>query len=121
MVDGKAIRQPQIPVTLPTYDELIGRNRVLHENYNQVLLDLFRPDKLNVLTIHAEVEGMACLDLFDRFLEEARLKKITFVPLGKLMEDPVKIDPAPIVAEIFPGREGWIACQGNRRSSCREI
>ena len=121
VVKGKTIPQPQIPVTLPTYDELIGRKRVSDRNYNQLLLNLFRPNKLNVLTIHAEVEGMACLDLFDRFLEEAHLKKITFVPLGKLIEDLSEIDPAPIVAETFPGREGWIACQGNHRSSFQEI
>ncbi|HIJ36432.1 MAG TPA: 4-deoxy-4-formamido-L-arabinose-phosphoundecaprenol deformylase [Deltaproteobacteria bacterium] len=111
VVDGKTIPQPQIPVTLPTYDELIGRNQVSNRNYNQVLLDLFRPNQLNVLTIHAEVEGMACFDLFGRFLEEARLKGIEFVPLGKLLEDPIEIDQASIVPKTFPGREGWIACQ----------
>ena len=121
VVEGKAIPQPQIPVTLPTYDELIGRNRVSNGNYNQVLLDLFRPNKLNVLTIHSEVEGMACLDLFRRFLDEARLKKIMFVPLGKLLEDAIQIDPAPIVRKTFPGREGWIACQENSLSSFPEI
>ena len=117
LVEDKTIPQPQIPVTLPTYDEVIGRNGVSNGNYNQVLLDLFGPNKLNVLTIHAEVEGMACLDLFRLFLEEARLKKITFVPLGKILEDAVQIDPAPIVRKTFPGREGWIACQGNSLSS----
>ncbi len=121
IVDGKTIPQPQIPVTLPTYDEVIGRNRVSNTNYNQVLLDLFRQNKLNVLTIHAEVEGMVCLDLFRRFLEEARLKKIAFVPLGKLLEDAIQIDPAPIVGKIFPGREGWIACQGTPLSSFPKI
>ena len=100
-MEGKTIPQPQIPVTLPTYDELIGRNQVSNRNYNQVLLDLFRPNKLNVLTIHAEVEGMACLDLFRGFLEEARLKKITFVPLGKLLEDVIQMDSAPIVRKRF--------------------
>jgi undecaprenyl phosphate-alpha-L-ara4FN deformylase len=121
VVEGKTSIQPQIPVTLPTYDELIGRNQVSDRNYNQVLLDLFRPKKLNVLTIHAEVEGMARFGLFDRFLREARLKGITFVPLGKLLDDSLKIDCAPIVPKSFPGREGWVACQGNCLSPLREI
>ena len=116
VVEGKIISQPQIPVTLPTYDELIGRKQVSDSNYNRVLLELFQPNKLNVLTIHAEVEGMVCRDLFSHFLKEAHLKRITFVPLGKLLEDPIQIDSAPIWAETFPGREGWIACKGNRRS-----
>ena len=113
LVEGKISSQPQIPVTVPTYDELIGRNGVSDKNYNQVLLDLFRPKKLNVLTIHAEVEGMVKLDLFGRFLREAHSKGITFIPLGKLIEDPFKIDHAPIIPKSFPGREGWVACQGS--------
>ena len=119
LVEGKTFSQPQIPVTLPTYDELIGRNQVSNRNYNQVLLDLFRPKKLNVLTIHAEVEGMSCAGLFGRFLMEARLKGISFVPLGKLLEDPIEIDHAPIIQRNFPGREGWIACQGEQPGEAR--
>ncbi len=121
LVEGKTSSQPQIPVTLPTYDELIGRNRVSDENYNQVLLDMFRPEKLNVLTIHAEVEGMARLGLFGRFLEEAALKGISFVPLGKLLDDSPEIDCAPIVPKSFPGREGWVACQGDLIGTKRAI
>ncbi len=120
VVEGKTIPQPQIPVTLPTYDELLGRNQVTGRNYNQVLLGLFRPNKLNVLTIHAEVEGMSCLSLFEDFLQESRLKGIEFVPLGKLLEDRRETDPAPIVPGTFPGREGWIACQGNDQSCSRK-
>jgi undecaprenyl phosphate-alpha-L-ara4FN deformylase len=38
VVDGRPLNQPQIPVTLPTYDEVIGRNGINDENYNDYLL-----------------------------------------------------------------------------------
>ena len=62
-------RSPKFPVTLPTYDEMIGRDGVNDENYNERLMALCRPDRLNVLTIHAEVEGIARRDMFARFVE----------------------------------------------------
>ena len=55
-VGGRALA-PQIPVTLPTYDEVIGRNGIGDANYNEWLLEQVRPGGLNVLTVHAEVEG----------------------------------------------------------------
>ncbi len=74
--------QPQVPVTLPTYDEVIGRNGVSDDNYNEHMLGLLRPGKLNVLTIHAEVEGIVCLHMFEQFVEKALSLGHRFVPLG---------------------------------------
>ena len=79
LVRGKALPQPQIPVTLPTYDEVIGHNGISDTNYNEHLLSLIRPDKLNVLTIHAEVEGIVCLEMFDRFLKMGKSIGAEFV------------------------------------------
>ncbi len=61
---------PQIPATLPTYDEIIGQNGITAENYNEHMLELIKPERLNVLTIHAEVEGIVCADMFDEFLTD---------------------------------------------------
>jgi undecaprenyl phosphate-alpha-L-ara4FN deformylase len=111
VVNGKALEQPQIPTTLPTYDEVIGQNGISDSNYNDYMFSLFRPDRLNILTIHAEVEGIARLNLFDAFLKIARSKEICFVPLGAFLTDDFKIGSAPIMKKTIEGREGWVSCQ----------
>ena len=113
VVNGMKLNQPQIPVTLPTYDELLGRNGITNDNYNDYLLSLISPDKLNVLTIHAEVEGIVCEKLFDDFLSKAHSRNIFFVPLGNLLENYPPEKHAKITSGEIPGREGWVSRQCN--------
>jgi len=113
VVDGKRLRQPQIPVTLPTYDELIGRNGINNENYNERLISLLSPEKLNVLTVHAEAEGIALHDIFQRFLDLAKERDCSFVPLGALIDEASGIKNGTIAAKEIAGREGWGACQSS--------
>ncbi len=116
---GQALAQPQIPTTLPTYDEAIGREGVSANNYNDFLLDQIRPDQLNTLTVHAEVEGIRCRELFQDFLEKARKRNLSFVPLGQLLKNQaLPLPRSEIIAGSVPGREGWIACQATSARSC---
>jgi undecaprenyl phosphate-alpha-L-ara4FN deformylase len=110
-VKGRELSQPQVPVTLPTYDEVIGHHGVSDDTYNDHMLNLLRPGKLNVLTIHAEVEGIVCLPLFEQFVEKALSQGHRFVPLGALIEESGPPGTARIEATTIPGREGWVACQ----------
>ncbi|MFH1156651.1 MAG: 4-deoxy-4-formamido-L-arabinose-phosphoundecaprenol deformylase [Pseudomonadota bacterium] len=111
-VDGQSLKTPQVPVTLPTFDEIIGRDGVTDANYNEMLLGLIRPGQLNVLTIHAEVEGMICAGLFDAFLTLALARGIKPVPLGDLLPaGSSALDLAGIVQREIPGREGVLAVQ----------
>jgi len=111
VVGGNELSQPQIPVTLPTYDEVIGYKGISNGNYNDYVLSLLDPDKLNVLTIHAEVEGIACLEMFDRFVRIPQSKGASFVPLGALLAGSSPIGRATIVANEIHGRDGWVSCQ----------
>ncbi|MFA6293149.1 MAG: 4-deoxy-4-formamido-L-arabinose-phosphoundecaprenol deformylase [Victivallales bacterium] len=113
VIGGKKLTQPQIPTTLPTYDELIGCDGVTKENYNDHIISLMKPDRLNVLTIHAEAEGIACLDIFRDFLVKTRNAGIEFVPLSKLLVNTAEIPCAEIRPCNMPGREGWISCQSS--------
>jgi len=110
-VNPVILSQPQIPVTLPTYDEVIGHNDISDQNYNDYLLSLFKPGRLNVLTVHAEVEGIARLGMFGQFLRMAKSRGISVVPLGTLLKDSPQIILSVMVPNEFPGREGWLACQ----------
>lgn len=111
VVDSEELAQPQIPVTLPTYDEVVGRDGVSNDNYNAYMLGLLRPDRLNVLTIHAEVEGIVCLQMFEQFVGTSLSQGHRFVPLGDLLGESPHIPAARIAPGDLCGREGWVACQ----------
>jgi undecaprenyl phosphate-alpha-L-ara4FN deformylase len=110
--NGSETNPPQIPVTLPTFDEVIGQGGITLANYNDSLLNLLRPGKLNVLTIHAEAEGLSCLELFTAFLEQAARRQVRCLALGDLLADCGNIPSAPMLQKEIPGRDGWLSWQG---------
>lgn len=109
-IDGIACT-PQIPVTLPTYDEIIGRDGITDDNYNECLLDMIRPCRLNVLAIHAEVEGISKFALFERFLDVSEKRNLTFVPLGDLLAEVEAIPTGTISQGTIAGRDGTFCIQ----------
>ncbi len=112
LVRGVPSPQPQIPTTLPTYDELIGRDGVTRETYNERLLAHLRPGALNVLCIHAESEGALCFDLFQDCCDRLAALGAAFVPLSALLPpDPASLPAAQMTLAELPGREGLLALQ----------
>lgn len=103
---------PQVPANLPTYDEMIGRDGVTDANYNALILDLLRGGGLKVLTIHAEVEGIARHALWCDFLAAARDAEVDFVPLSALIDSASELPSAGIERSEVAGRDGWICVQG---------
>jgi undecaprenyl phosphate-alpha-L-ara4FN deformylase len=103
---------PQVPVDLPTFDEVVGP-QVVAADFNAFILGRFRPQALNVYTIHAEVEGILMAQDFRQLLADARQRGITFKPLGDLL--PSSLDTLPIACVqrgVLDGREGWLGVQG---------
>ena len=117
VVDGIRLSHVQVPTTLPTYDELIGL-KCTPQTYNEYILKMIRPDRLNVLTIHAEAEGISCLPLFQDFLDKAGQRDIVFTPLGGILSQAGEIAASGIHKGVVDGRDGWIACQGEISSRC---
>jgi undecaprenyl phosphate-alpha-L-ara4FN deformylase len=103
---------PQIPVDLPTFDEIVGPI-VAVRDFNSFILDHFRPQQLNVYTIHAEVEGILMAEDFRQLLAAARQRNIDFKPLGDLL--PAFFNTLPVgrvLRGALDGREGWLGVQG---------
>jgi undecaprenyl phosphate-alpha-L-ara4FN deformylase len=70
-----------------------------------------KPERLNVLTVHAEVEGMSCLGLFREFLKQLPSHGGHLVPLGQLLPPAEQITGAVIGRQQVEGREGWLSVQ----------
>lgn len=68
--DAEIIACPQLPTTLPTLDELIGRNGITAENAASHLLGLTEraPATGHVYTLHAELEGGKLMPVFEQLL-----------------------------------------------------
>ena len=110
VADGRRLRTPQLPVGIPTYDELAGRAGVTRLNYNRRLLDLIAAGDARLLNIHAEVEGGVCAAEFDDFLSMAEAEGIRFAAPGDLLPaDPSALPNGRIASGEVPGREGSLA------------
>ena len=110
IVNGRRLA-PQIPVTLPTYDEVVGRDGVTNDNYNDWLLARIEPGAFNVLTVHAEVEGGTCAQMFDTFLSSCAARGIRPVPLRELLAAGGELNVDELVPAPIAGREGDVGWQ----------
>lgn len=110
LISGRPGRVPQVPVTLPTFDEVIGREGITPDNFNAFIQDRLSPSGLNVYTIHAEVEGIAYSGLFDQFLSECRTGAVDVVPVGELLPgDGTQLPIYKMIEQPLPGRDGLVA------------
>lgn len=115
-IDGRVFRTLEIPSTLPTLDELMGRPEFPDHAIAPHLLSLLRADRLNVFTLHAEIEGMGRRGLWREFLTGCRRQGVEFVRLDEtaraLLAQRSSIPVCPQILAPIDGRSGLVATQG---------
>lgn len=112
---GRTYRTLQIPTTLPTLDELLGRPEFSEDRIVDHYLSLLRPNCVEVLTVHAEIEGMAKIGLFRNLLEKLQGIQVRFVRLrtvaNEALAQPGSIPVCDLVSGAVDGRSGVLGLQ----------
>ena len=114
VVDGREIPVPQLPTTLPTLDELIGRPDLRGVDPIEHLLALTEAPGDHVFTLHAELEGGAYRAGFERLLARWRARGVGLTDLATYAAslDHNCLRRCPIESGRVPGRAGMLALQG---------
>jgi undecaprenyl phosphate-alpha-L-ara4FN deformylase len=115
-VEGVTLATPEIPTTLPTMDEVMGRADL--PDAAAVLsfyLDQFKAPALNVHTIHAETEGMRQLESFTALVRGLKERGASFVRLEEIAArlNAAELPVCDVIRNHLPGRSGWISAQGS--------
>lgn len=116
VMDGRTFRCPQLPTTLPTLDELIGRNEISEDNVHELVHRASQqelPDG-HVYTLHAELEGMKLLPVMRRLLERWQTDGVKVGAMQDTIND-LTLANVPcheIVWGEVAGRSGLLALQG---------
>ena len=112
--EGRVARVPQLPTTLPTLDELIGRPDLQGQDPIDHLLELTGgADRDHVYTLHAELEGGAYAEAFERLLRTWRSRGMLLTDLASYAAtlDFKTLPRYAMEAGSVAGRSGTLAAQ----------
>ena len=115
VVKGRVLATPEIPTTLPTLDEVMGRRDLPSDNaIREFYLAQCKPDALNVHTIHAETEGMGQLESFTAVVRALKERGARFKQMREIAWrlDRSELPVCEVVRATIPGRAGWVSAQG---------
>jgi len=128
MIKGGRSTCPQLPTTLPTFDELLGRDGIDESNIADAVLRLsdraepgggensHSSEPLHVFTLHAELEGLLLLDAFESLLRKWQAAGAHITRMARIRELSLQ-RPLPeqtVVMGEVPGRSGLLAMQPAR-------
>ncbi|MGB9430123.1 MAG: polysaccharide deacetylase family protein [Gammaproteobacteria bacterium] len=120
-MSGRTFTVPQLPTTLPTLDELVGVDDITVENVAEHLLKLTEvaPEQGHVYTLHAELEGMALMPVFEKLLAGWKAQGYELMATrdmaAKLNRKSLPVHEV-VMGEV-PGRSGTLAVQGPMSAS----
>ncbi len=111
---GRVLEMVEVPTTLPTLDECLGREGVTRENWNEHLLSRYREGEVEVLTVHAETEGLAFRRELRDLLERHAGLGISHLTLGEAAKAARRkgLPARELALGTVPGRAGKVAVPG---------
>lgn len=111
-VAGTVLKTLQIPTTLPTSDELLGRDRMNERALADYYLRSLREDCVNLLGLHAEIEGLSYAGWLRTFLAASLRCGAHFLLLSEIAQhERASATADELVHRKIPGRAGTVACQ----------
>jgi peptidoglycan/xylan/chitin deacetylase (PgdA/CDA1 family) len=114
-IGGRIFKTLEIPSTLPTFDELLGRPEYPDSAIVPHYVALLSPDHPNVFTLHAEIEGMGKRAMFRQLLSAWRTAGVEFIRMDELARELLANRAAvPTVEQSMAeidGRSGLVAVQ----------
>jgi len=114
--DAEIVACPQLPTTLPTLDELIGRDGITVDNVAQHLLEMTRTPREtgHVYTLHAELEGQKWMPIFEALLKGWREQGYELVSMRQYLQGfkPADLPLHEVKSGSVEGRSGTLAAQG---------
>src|SRR5476651_778399 len=114
-VEGHVFQTLEIPSTLPTFDELMGRPEYPDVKIVPHFMSLLRADQPNVFTLHAEIEGMGRRQLFQDLLAACQQAGVEFIRMDDLARELLaKREAIPVRDQVLgtvDGRSGLVAMQ----------
>lgn len=104
---------PQLPTTLPTLDELVGRDGITPENVAQHVLGLTAtpPAAGHVFTLHAELEGGKWMPAFEQLLQGWQAQGYELVSMRQYLQglDVASLPRREVALREIEGRSGTLA------------
>jgi undecaprenyl phosphate-alpha-L-ara4FN deformylase len=116
LLNGSVSTCPQLPTTLPTFDELLGRDGIDVSTIAAAVFDLSAAaadPTLQVFTLHAELEGMLLLDAFESLLLKWRSAGATVTRMAAIHSFAMQrqVPARAVIQGEIPGRSGLLAVQ----------
>ena len=111
----------EIPTTFPSLDELLGLKDMQGKSAAEYLMQYFEKDKVNIFTLHTELEGRSYLGFLEDFIIRLKeVENIEFLTLCDIAERVYQKSDAPNktfhMGEV-KGRAGLVAIAGNKKRS----
>jgi len=111
-VAGSVLKTLQIPTTLPTSDELLGVRGMNGQALADYYLRGLRRDCVNLMGLHAEIEGLRYAGWLRTFLAASLKRGAEFSLLSEIAQQESALAGSDeVLRREISGRAGLVACQ----------